>query len=181
MNTGVISMRYAKALLAYATEQGAEDAIYRNMLQLIASLQQVKEFAEVLNAPSLTKEERVRLLCSAVDSSTVYENFMRLVVDEEREPLLIFICHSYVSLYRKAKNIVAVTFTTALPVDEALGDRVASTLSVNGAAVEMQNVVDESIIGGFIYEDGTHRLDASVRRQLRDIEAEFVEQNRKLV
>ena len=72
MNTGVISMRYAKALLAYASEQGAEDAIYRNMLQLIASLQQVKEFAEVLNAPSLTKEERVRLLCSAVDSSTVY-------------------------------------------------------------------------------------------------------------
>ena len=43
MNTGVVSMRYAKALLAYAKEQGAEDAIYRNMLQLMATLQQVKE------------------------------------------------------------------------------------------------------------------------------------------
>ena len=181
MNTGIISMRYAKALLAYATEQGVEDAIYRSVLQLMNTLNRVKELGEMLNAPSLSKEERVSLLCSAVEPSPVYKDFIRLVVNEEREPLLIFICHCYVSLYRKAKNIVAVTFTTALPVDEALGDRVASTLSVNGAAVEMQNVVDEGIIGGFIYEDGTHRLDASVRRQLRDIEAEFVEQNRKLV
>ena len=181
MNTGVISMRYAKALLAYATEQGAEDAIYRNMLQLIASLQQVKEFAEVLNAPSLTKEERVRLLCSAVDSSTVYENFMRLVVDEEREPLLIFICHSYVSLYRKAKNIVAVTLTTAQPADEALCHRITSAIAGKGAVVELQNVVDDGIVGGFVCETATHRLDASIRRQLRDIEKEFVKQNRKLV
>jgi F0F1-type ATP synthase delta subunit len=38
MNTGVVSMRYAKALFAYAKEQGVEDAIYRNMLQLMATL-----------------------------------------------------------------------------------------------------------------------------------------------
>ena len=38
MNTGVISMRYAKALLAYAKEQGVEDAIYSNMLQLMLTL-----------------------------------------------------------------------------------------------------------------------------------------------
>ena len=86
-------MRYAKALFAYAKQQGAEDAIYRNMLQLMVTLQQVKDLGNMLAAPTLSKEERVRLLCSAVDSSAVYEDFMRLVVDEEREPLLIFIAH----------------------------------------------------------------------------------------
>ena len=39
MNTGVVSMRYAKALLFYAKEQGVEDAIYGNMLQLLHTLQ----------------------------------------------------------------------------------------------------------------------------------------------
>ena len=63
MNTGVVSMRYAKALFAYAKEQGVEDAIYRNMLQLMATLQQVKELAAMLAAPTLSKDERVRLLC----------------------------------------------------------------------------------------------------------------------
>ena len=174
-------MRYAKALFAYAKQQGCEEAIYHNMLQLMVTLQQVKELGNMLAAPTLSKEERVRLLCSAVDSSPVYENFVRLVVDEEREPLLIFIAHCYVSLYRKEKNIVAVRFTTAEPASQALLDKVAAAFVADGAAVEMQNVVDEGIVGGYIYETETHRLDASMRRQLRDIETEFVKQNRKLV
>jgi F-type H+-transporting ATPase subunit delta len=111
----------------------------------------------------------------------VYEDFMRLVVDEERESLLIFIAHCYVSLYRKAKNIVAVRFTTAEPLGEEFCDRVAAEFAPAGATVELQNVVDEGVVGGFIYETETHRLDASIRRQLRDIETEFVKQNRKLV
>ncbi len=181
MNTGVVSMRYAKALFAYAKEQGAEDAIYKNMLQLVAALQQVKELAAVLAAPSLSKEERVSLLCSAVDNSPAYENFIRLVVDREREALLIFIAHCYVSLYRKEKNILAVRFTTAVPVNDAFCDRIAAEFAPAGAMVELQNVVDEGVIGGFVYETESHRLDASIRRQLRDIETEYVKQNRKLV
>ena len=181
MNTGVVSMRYAKALFTYAKEQGAEDAIYDNMLQLMATLQQVKELVAMLNAPTLSKEERVKLLCSAVDSSPVYEDFIRLVVNAEREHLLIFISHCYVSLYRKAKDIVAVRFTTAQPADDALCDKVTAAILPDGVTVEMQNVVDKDIVGGFIYETETHRLDASIRRQLRDIENEFVKQNRKLV
>ena len=174
-------MRYAKALFAYAKEQGVEDAIYRNMLQLMTTLQQVKELAAMLSAPTLSKDERVRLLCSAVDSSAVYEDFMRLVVDEEREALLIFIAHCYVSLYRKAKNIVAVRITTAEPLGEEFCDRVGAAFAPEGATVELQNIVDEGVVGGFIYETETHRLDASIRRQLRDIETEFIKQNRKLV
>ena len=174
-------MRYAKALFAYAKQQGVEDAIYRNMLQLMVTLQQVKELGNMLAAPTLSKEERVRLLCSAVDSSAVYEDFMRLVVDEEREPLLIFIAHCYVSLYRKEKNIVAVRFTTAEPASQALCEKVSAEFAPADATVELQNIVDEGIVGGFIYETETHRLDASIRRQLRDIETEFVKQNRKLV
>ena len=181
MNTGVISMRYAKALFAYAKEQEVEDAIYGNMLQLMHTLQHVKELREVLATPSLSADERVSLLCSAVDSSPVYERFMRLVVSEEREQLLLFIAHCYVSLYRKAKDIVAVRFTTAQPADDDLCDKVTAAILPDGATVEMQNVVDEAIVGGFIYETETHRLDASIRRQLRDIENEFVKQNRKLV
>ena len=85
------------------------------------------------------------------------------------------------SLYRKEKNIVAVRFTTAEPASQALRDKVAAAFVADGATVELQNVVDEGIVGGFIYETETHRLDASIRRQLRDIETEFVKQNRKLV
>ena len=34
MNTGVVSMRYAKALLAYADAQGKEDQVYEEVKTL---------------------------------------------------------------------------------------------------------------------------------------------------
>lgn len=181
MNTGVISKRYAKALLAYATEQGTEDAIYVNMQQLLHTLQHVKEFVEALVNPLVTAKERIALLCAAVDSSPVYNSFVHLVVKEEREPLLIFIAHSYLSLYRQTKNIKAVGLTTAVPASRELIAKIATFAKSDGSNVELHNTIDHSIIGGFIYETDSHRLDASIQRQLRDIEEQLIEKNKKLV
>lgn len=182
MNTGVISKRYAAALLEYAREQGAEDAVYDNMRQLIATLDNVKDFMQVLCSPALSLDERVALLCSAVAPSDVFRRFAQLVVKKEREEMLLFIAHAYLSLYRKAKNIRAVKLTTAVPVAEGVEERVRHLLAKeDNAGVEIENLVDESLIGGFIMEVDSLRLDASVQGQLREIRKQLVKQNRKLV
>lgn len=182
MNTGVISTRYAAALLEYAREQGAEDAVYENMRQLIATLGSVKDFMPVLCNPTLASEERVGLICSAVAPSAVFHRFAQLVVKEEREDMLLFIAHAYLSLYRKAKNIRAVKLTAAVPVDEELEEGVRRMLAgENNAGVEIESIVDESLIGGFIMEVDSLRLDASVQGQLREIRKQLVKPNRKLV
>ena len=116
MNVGTISMRYARALLLYATEQGAEDVIYKNMSQLVHTLDYVRELPVLLHAPVLTAEERVKIICEAVGGDEVFEQFARLVVKEGREEFLFFIAHSYMTLYRRAKGILSVAFTTAKPV-----------------------------------------------------------------
>ena len=54
-------------------------------------------------------------------------------------------------------------------------------LSGDHDSVELNNVVDPSIIGGFILEADSKRLDASVGSQLREIRKQLVKQNRKLV
>jgi F-type H+-transporting ATPase subunit delta len=182
MNTGTISMRYARALLMFATEQGAEDAIYNNMSQLVHTLDYVKELPMLLRAPVLTLDERVKIICAAVDSNDVFEQFARLVVKEEREELLFFIAHCYMTLYRKAKGILAVSFTTAHPVSEEFLNKVKMLIGQSsGANVELNNVVDPSVIDGFVYEANSVRVDASVRGELHNIRKKLVEQNRKLV
>lgn len=182
MNTGIISMRYAKALLAYSKEQGLEEATYMNMLQLLHTLVVIKEFPTLLRAPSLSKKERVELLCSAVESTPVFENFARLVVDKERESFLLFIAHCYVSLYRNDKNILAVELTTAVTVNKELKERISALMSRDGTVnVELTCKVDESIIGGFVCETESGRLDASIARGLSDIRKQLIKENRKLV
>lgn len=182
MNVGAISIRYARALLMFATEQGVEDAIYRNMSQLVHTLDYVKDLPVLLRAPVLTADERVKIICEAVDGGKVFEKFTRLIVKEGREELLMFIAHCYMTLYRKAKGILAVAFTTAKPVSEDFLDKVEELIShSSGANVELENVVDPSVIDGFVYEANSVRVDASVRGGLQNIRKKLVEQNRKLV
>ena len=174
-------MRYAKAMLAFALENGEENAIYNMMLQLRHTFQKVKQLPVVLQNPSLSKYVRVGLICDAVNASPLFERFARLVVKEEREELLLFIAHAYIMLYRKEKKILAVDFTTAVPADDALNGKITAMLAGDHDSVELNNVVDPSIIGGFILEADSKRLDASVGSQLREIRKQLVKQNRKLV
>lgn len=182
MNTGTISMRYARALLSFATDCGAEDAIYENMSQLVHAIDKLKELPVLLRAPILTPDDRVKIICETVDGGDVFEKFVRLVVREQREDMLFFIAHCYMTLYRKAKGILAVSFTTAKPMSESFCNKVKMLIEQSsGAVIELNDNVDSSIIDGFVYEANSIRVDASVRGQLREVRKKLVEQNRKLV
>ena len=69
----------------------------------------------------------------------------------------------------------------AFPADDALNGKITAMLAGDHDSVELNNVVDPSIIGGFILEADSKRLDASVGSQLREIRKQLVKQNRKLV
>lgn len=182
MNTGVISARYAKALLAYATEQGAEDAVYDSMHELVRTLQGVRDFHLLLRNPQLKPLQRVELICSAMAPLPVLHRFASLIVKEEREDMLIFIAYEYMALYREAKGICALKFVTARPLDDESKSGIAKLIEEKERMrAEIEYVVDESIIGGFRMEVDSRRIDASVEGQLRRIRKSIVKQNRKLV
>ena len=182
MNTGVISVRYAKALLAYATEQGVEDAVYDSMKQLVEVIREVKEFAVLLRNPRLEPLRRVEIICSVMPSSHVVRRFVELVVKAEREDMLVFMAHEYMTLYRKKKGICAVKFTTAVPMDEITETGIRNMLEgVESCKVEIEYRDDVSLIGGFRMEMDSRRIDASIQGQLGRIRKKIVKQNRKLV
>lgn len=183
MNTGVISIRYAKALYAYAKEHNAQVAVYDNMQQLKKVLRRAKGLPVMLKNPLLSHNEKVSLICSAVNEiSSVFAHFATLVVKHEREELLLYIAYAYIGIYRKENNVVAVKVTTATPMPSAFLNRVETLMeSKPGVTIEIKNVVDESIIGGFVCEANNVRFDASVRMQLSEIKKKIVKSNKKIV
>lgn len=183
MNVGVISMRYAKALYQYAKELKVEDAIYKNMLQLKLALRMVKELPVVLKNPSLTFDEKVTLICDAViEPSPVFSRFAALIVRLRREDLLLYMAYGYITVYRKDKRVLALKITTATPLPDNVSNRIVDIIErEEDFAVELENAVESSIIGGFICEANSVRLGASVSKQLDEIRKQLVESSRKLV
>ena len=55
-------MRYAKALMAYAEERGAEERLYHELVTLAHSFRTVKGFCAVLDNPIVSVNEKFNLM-----------------------------------------------------------------------------------------------------------------------
>lgn len=80
------------------------------------------------------------------------------------------IAQSYITLYRKQKNIIHGRLITATAVSPATEQKVRRMVEQRtDGTVEFLTEINPDIIGGFILEYDTYRMDASVKSQLHGI------------
>jgi F-type H+-transporting ATPase subunit delta len=186
MNTGIISMRYAKALIAYAQDRGAEDRLYQEAQCLVKSFENFPALQQALLNPILAAKEKSSLIYAAAGAektpSEELVQFIRLVLKQRREAYLRYMCLTYQDLYRKLKHIGVGRLITAVPVDSETKERIKeSAKSRLHSRMELQIVVDPSIVGGFIFDVNNYRMDASVSGMLKRVKQQFIDRNRRIV
>ena len=172
MDIGVISVRYARALLKSAVDAKIEDAVYAEMQQLATSYAEASLLRFTIDNPMLPKNTKEALLLTAVGGkpTDLTKAFIALVLKEDRESVMQFIANSYVTLYRQEKNIIRGRLTTATSVSPATEQKMRQMVeSKTNGTVEFETEVNPDIIGGFILEYDTYRMDASVKSQLNSI------------
>ena len=173
MDIGVISVRYARALLKSATDAKQESVVYQEMMLLAKSFIDVPALRHTIDNPMLAKEKKQMLLVTAAGgdtASSLTQAFIALVLKEDRENMIQFMANSYVTLYRKQKNIIRGKLTTAAVVTAETERKMRTMVEQRTqGTVEFEAEVDPDIIGGFILEYDTFRMDASVKSQLNNI------------
>lgn len=172
MDIGVISVRYARALLKSAVQMKCEDEVYRDMMTLGKSYVEVSKLNQFINNPTIALSTKQQLLVTACGSNVtpLTKNFLQLVLKEKRENVMVFIASSFVSLYRKQKNIIHGKLITATAVSPETEQKMRHIVeNKTQGTVEFLTEVNPDIIGGFILEYDTYRMDASVQSQLRGI------------
>jgi len=172
MDIGVISVRYARALLKSAVQAKCDDQVYRDMTTLAKAFVDVPKLRSAINNPTVSKDMKKQLLTTACGSeaTSLTKRFIELVLKEGRESVMVFIATSYITLYRKQKNIIHGKLITATTVSPATEQKMKEIVqSKTKGTVEFLTEVNPDIIGGFILEYDTYRMDASVQSQLRNI------------
>lgn len=186
MDIGIVSMRYARALMEYAKETGSEDILYKEIGILAGSFASCPDLRKALENPVLPKDEKLTLIrTAAVGDGVAGEEFIRfitLLLKNRRENLLQYICLSYLDLYRKSRHIGVAKLITAVPVNEKVEARIRnSASSLLHARMELQTEVDPTIEGGFVFDINDYRLDASIATQLKRVKQQFIDKNRRIV
>ena len=173
MDIGIISVRYARALLKSALDQGFDQQVYQEMLLLAKSYVEVPELRHTIDNPMLAKDKKQMLLQTAIGgegASQLSKAFVALVLKEDRENMIQFMANSYITLYRQQKNIIRGKLTTAVAVSPDTEQKMRQMVeSKTKGTVEFETEVNPNIIGGFVLEYDTFRMDASVKSKLHSI------------
>ena len=158
MNTGIISSRYATALLRYTQETGGGERVCAQVRRLLDHPEQ---------DPGPLEPELERLI--------------RLLVQNGRMEDVRLILRTFLTKYYQSLGVKVAVLTTVVASEE-LEHKVRAMLEKQfGGEVLIESRVDPALVGGFTLEVGDYLLDASVRRQIETIRRQFVIQNNRIL
>jgi F-type H+-transporting ATPase subunit delta len=170
--------RYAKSLIGLATEQNQLEDVYNDMLLLQAVCKANRDFVVLLKSPVVTPDKKLAVLHAATTGkiTELTGAFNRLLVKKSREAVLPEIIEAFIEQYKHQKGIHVVRLTTATPISEEVKQEIISKVQTLTPmkSVELETVVKEDIIGGFLLELGDTLVDASISYDLNKIRSQFL-------
>jgi F-type H+-transporting ATPase subunit delta len=172
MNHSKIPVRYAKALISEAEEQGILDPVRHDMENILSILKNVPDLSQMLASPIISRSKKLEVLTSIFEGKVhpLTISFFKLTVENNREEHLAGMARMYISFYKQAKGIKLATLRTAVPVNKETRDKLADMIrKIFKAEIELTEETDEDLIGGFILQVEDQQLDASVSGQLNKI------------
>lgn len=172
MDLGLISVRYARALLKASDNEKLSEQVYADMQTIAANYVNVPELSVTIANPMLSKDQKAKILEAAAGkcAAKLTLRFIGLVLKEGREKIMQFIANSFITLYREKNNLIQAKLSTAATVSPETEEKLRKLVqSKTNGNVEFSTAIDPELIGGFVLEYDTYRLDASVKRQLSNV------------
>ena len=172
MDNGLIPKRYAKALYKFALEKGETKQIYELSKRVITSFKENSELQKVLSNPFVSEEDKEKLLMAAAgEKNDIFKQFIILILSQKRVEYAYAMMLAYRDIYRKENHISQAKITTAVKLDE---NRMAKlrklvTDAFKDSELEFSEAVDPSLIGGFVIDVDSVRMDASLSNELEQL------------
>ena len=171
-----LATRYAKSLLDIAQEQNVVVETYADVLTLHTICKGNKDFVQMLKSPIIKPTTKQKIVAAVLDGKvgTLVTLFNNLLITKGREANLPEVLTTFIQQYKILKGIVTVKLTTASEVSDTVKIQLTNQLKSEGKNIEIETIVDEQIIGGYILQTGNNLVDASIAYDLRAIKKQFL-------
>ena len=163
---------YGQALYDLARDEGLSQKLLGELTALDESLRAEPGFLQLLSAPNIPKEERVRILDDSFRGKLhpYVLNFLKILTEKGYIRHFSDCCRVFRQQYNRDNGIVPVTAYTAIPLTEELRWKLTDKLStVTGKTIELECRIDPETLGGVRLDFDGRQIDGTVRRRLEDI------------
>jgi F-type H+-transporting ATPase subunit delta len=169
------AIRYAKAILDIAQTSGKAEAVNNDMKSIVNAVSESAELKDFLTSPIIkieVKKSALSEIFSNVQNET--NSLFHLLFENKRFEIVEEIAIQYNKLFDESNGIEVAKVTTAFPITAELETKVLAKIAeFSNKKITIQNIVDPSIIGGFILRVGDQQYNASVASKLSELKREF--------
>ena len=173
-----IASRYAKSLLELAKEQDQLEEVHNDMMLFKKICEENRDFTLMLKNPIITHDKKLSILESLFKDSfnKLSLAIFTIITRKNREPILPSISKEFHVQYNISKGIEQATLTTAIQVDEDLLMEFKKLITtISEKEVELAEIVDNEIIGGFQIKIGDRQIDNTLKTRLNELALDFKE------
>ena len=169
------AIRYAKAMYDIANEENSINEVYKDMNFINELNSDSLDFKNLLSNSQINFQHKKKLILSLIkQSNALTEKLIDLLIHNKRVKIIGDIASSFIQLYNKNNNIKEATIITASPINNELESKILSMINIKDAkSVNLTNVVNPNIIGGFIIRFDGKEYNASVKQNLNNLKTEL--------
>jgi F-type H+-transporting ATPase subunit delta len=141
-----------------------------------AAVRDVPELRSALRNPQLEPHTKIAVLDELLSGSDkLLRNFLRLAAEKGRIGQIEEIAREFDRLMAREERRLNVELTTARELSDDEAREVLEQIErASGRKIEATRRVDPNLIGGFVLQAGSMRVDASVRGRLQGLRQELV-------
>lgn len=169
------AIRYAKAILDLAISQGAANEVYNDMVLISSTIKENAELSTFIQNPTISVSVKESALTEVFASTTgLTKGLFHLLFENKRFEILESVASQYVLQSDEMNGFEVAKVTTAIPMDAALEAKISEKIrEFSNKKITIENIVDESIIGGFILRIGDKQYNASIANRLKVLKREL--------
>jgi F-type H+-transporting ATPase subunit delta len=172
-----IALRYNKSLLHLAIEQGVLEEVHSDMRLINRVSKENPLFTMMLENPVISHQKKLSVLKAIFGKkvSKLTMSLFEVISRKNREDILPEIASAFHEQYNEYKGIAEATVITQYPIDSnERKDFEATVKKTTGAkSVELTEIVDPDVIGGFLLKIGDKQIDNTLRSKLNELKIKF--------
>ena len=178
MSVSIVAARYAKSLIELAKEKNVLEAVHEDMKLFKDTADNNRGLMLALKSPVVRHEKKLGILKSLFESRVNAVSFaiFNIITRKNRESIMDSIAEEFIIAYNESKGIQKATVVTPVPLTDELRSQFSNIVaSATGKTIELEEKVDENLIGGYVLRVNDRQIDASVKSKLNKLKLELAD------
>ena len=169
------AIRYARAIYEIADEEKLVEEVCKDMIRINELNRDSFDFKNLLSNSIIDNIDKKKAILSLIEkNNSITEKLLDLLIHNKRVAIISDISSSFIQLYNKHNNIKEAVVITASPINKNLENQILSQIKIPEAkSITLTNLVDSSIIGGFIIQYDGKEYNASIKQNLKNLKTEL--------